>query len=60
MLAGSFLSDHPALKSQWGTLNLDGEMLLVTLDRGTLPPYNLSTVLSPFTGWATDYDLQKS
>ena len=34
MLAGSFSSDHPALTSRWGTLNLDG---------GMRPPYNLST-----------------
>ena len=43
MLAGSFSSDHPALKSRWGghlnvngwTLNLDGGPL--TLDKGTRP-----------------------
>ena len=34
VLTGPFSSDYPALKSQWGTLTLDG---------GTRPPYNLST-----------------
>ena len=43
-----FLSDQPALKSLWGTLNLDeGTLTLdggtLTLDGGTRPPYNLST-----------------
>ena len=34
VLTGTFSSDHPALKSQWGKLTLEG---------GTYPPYNLST-----------------
>ena len=48
VLTGPFSSDHPALKSRWGTLNsrwgmpnLDGGTL--ALDGGTRPPYNLST-----------------
>ena len=35
-MAGPFSSNQPALKSRWGTLNLDGGML--TLDGGTHPP----------------------
>ena len=34
VLTGPFLCDQPALKSRWGTLNLDGGML--NLDEGTL------------------------
>ena len=51
MLAGSFSSDHPVLKSRYGghlnldgvTLNLDGGTL--TFDGGTRPPSNLGTAL---------------
>ena len=51
MLAGSFLSDHPALKSRWGTpksrwgtLNLDGGTLNLNGGMLTLAsPNNLST-----------------
>ena len=41
MLAGSFSSDHPALKSRWETLSPDRGTL--TLDGGDASPYNLST-----------------
>ena len=48
MLAGSFSSDHHALKSRWGTLNLNGKTLnldggTLNLDGGTRSPYNLSS-----------------
>ena len=36
VLTGTFLSDHPALKSRWGTINLDWGTL--TLDGGRVPP----------------------
>ena len=42
---GPFLANQPALKSRWGTPNLDGGTL--TLDGGKRPPrprYNLNTV----------------
>ena len=50
VLTGAFSSDLPALKSRWGTLNLDGGTLnlyggTLTLNGGTRPPYNLSTAL---------------
>ena len=47
VLTGIFSSDLPALKSQWGMLNLDEGTLnldggTLALDGGTRPPYNLS------------------
>ena len=41
VLTDTFSSDNPALKSRWGTLNLDGGTL--NLDGGTRLPCNLST-----------------